>query len=522
MATQHKPPRPLADVADDLNTIDARPMPHSERAERAVLGSILIDPDALYAAVDILNGPDDFYLPLHRQVYSAALALARDGLDIDALSIAEYIAENKSRDDADVLASEVDALANAVPTSAHVATYAQIVRKRAVKRYDVGRMGVLAAMAIDPAISEQEYDDKKRGIIDAMQQDTDGATADALEVLSLDDVIAQPPAVGIMGDVLYEGTTAFLYGPSGRWKTFIALDMALSIASGDEWMGKATVQGDVVYVAGEGARGIGVRAQAWKMARGMGDMTLPMYVIPSAVNLASGRHVAMLARRLTALDITPRLIVFDTLATCNAGDEKESENASAIDRHCRSLIQAFPGACVLMVHHTGYDTTHMRGSTALYAGADTVIRIEGGKENRRLELGEGVNLICDKPRGSEPFSTIALTAAMQTWADDESGETRASLVMVPASAEASQAARQAALSRQERAIEEKKRAMLDILADAGESGMSANDWMRACGVASTTFHRFRASLFSEKRIDRTATGDYICLTAPNHSQPLPR
>src|SRR5258708_37398147 len=56
----------------------------------------------------------------------------------------------------------------------------------------------------------------------------------------LTDVEAErmPPTEGILGDVLFEDSLAYLFGPSGMWKAFVALDWSLSIATGAYWLGR--------------------------------------------------------------------------------------------------------------------------------------------------------------------------------------------------------------------------------------------------------------------------------------------
>ena len=60
--------------------------------------------------------------------------------------------------------------------------------------------------------------------------------------------LAHPDTSRIAGSGHLE--QAVIYGPSGEGKTFVALDWALSVATGRSWQGKQTKQGPVVYIAG--------------------------------------------------------------------------------------------------------------------------------------------------------------------------------------------------------------------------------------------------------------------------------
>ena len=76
--------------------------------------------------------------------------------------------------------------------------------------------------------------------------------------------MARPDPVWLVRDVLPEGGLVTLYGQSGGGKTFVALDLALRIATGMNWWGKRSVQqGLVAYIAGEGVGGLKNRIRAW-------------------------------------------------------------------------------------------------------------------------------------------------------------------------------------------------------------------------------------------------------------------
>ncbi len=63
----------------------------------------------------------------------------------------------------------------------------------------------------------------------------------------------------LVEDFFEKRALGVLFGPSGQGKTFVALDLALSIAAGKQWAGRKTSQCPVVYLNGEGARDIGAK-----------------------------------------------------------------------------------------------------------------------------------------------------------------------------------------------------------------------------------------------------------------------
>src|SRR3712207_4979678 len=68
----------------------------------------------------------------------------------------------------------------------------------------------------------------------------------------------------LIDGVLTEGGVAALYGSPGSFKTFIALDMAASVAVGIGWAGKPTRRRRVLYISAEGAAGLQDRIEAWE------------------------------------------------------------------------------------------------------------------------------------------------------------------------------------------------------------------------------------------------------------------
>jgi len=114
-----------------LNTIDRLP-PQNPEAEGCVLGSILLDKDAIIKVADILHS-EDFYDERNKTVYLAMLELYEKNSPIDILTVSNTLDEQKKLDlvgGSSYLAN----LVNSVPTAAHVFHYAGIVRRKGTLR----------------------------------------------------------------------------------------------------------------------------------------------------------------------------------------------------------------------------------------------------------------------------------------------------------------------------------------------------------------------------------------------------
>jgi replicative DNA helicase len=109
-----------------------RTPPQSPDAERAVLGAILLDNEALERVRDSVTA-DDFVVGSHRVIFEAMVDLAEKGDPLDELTVTQRLKETGLLERAGGL-SGVSALANSIPTSAHAEAYARIVRECAVRR----------------------------------------------------------------------------------------------------------------------------------------------------------------------------------------------------------------------------------------------------------------------------------------------------------------------------------------------------------------------------------------------------
>src|SRR5712691_8846161 len=74
-----------------------RTAPHDRDAEQYVLGSVLIDRDAIYKIADVLR-PDDFYLARHQRIFGAALALLERRERIDPLTVQMELSRREELD----------------------------------------------------------------------------------------------------------------------------------------------------------------------------------------------------------------------------------------------------------------------------------------------------------------------------------------------------------------------------------------------------------------------------------------
>ncbi len=123
---------PVADPAQQVESSLRKLPPQNLEAEESVLGAILLDNEAIDAALEILSA-DDFYREAHRKIMRAMVELQQRGEGIDLITLAETLRQNDVLQDVGG-ASFLSELAEKTATAANVRYWARIVRQKAILR----------------------------------------------------------------------------------------------------------------------------------------------------------------------------------------------------------------------------------------------------------------------------------------------------------------------------------------------------------------------------------------------------
>lgn len=123
--------------------------PQNLEAEQSLLGSLLLDKDAIIKVGDRITS-EDFYADKHRQIYDAMVDLYRKREPIDILSLSNLLQEKGELDRIGGRAYLIQ-LSNAVPTASHVVTYGNIVHKKATLRRLIQAAGDISYLGFEEA-----------------------------------------------------------------------------------------------------------------------------------------------------------------------------------------------------------------------------------------------------------------------------------------------------------------------------------------------------------------------------------
>ena len=147
--------------------IDRLP-PQNLDSEQAVLGSILIDRDAIIEVADFLHA-EDFYRQAHGRIFAAMLDLFEHREPIDVVTVAEAL-ERDGELEAVGGPSYLSQLGNDTPTAVHVAQYGRIVERKALLRRLIQAAGRIAAIGYEDGPDIQEAIDRSEAELFSVSQ----------------------------------------------------------------------------------------------------------------------------------------------------------------------------------------------------------------------------------------------------------------------------------------------------------------------------------------------------------------
>lgn len=238
-----------------------------------------------------------------------------------------------------------------------------------------------------------------------------------------------PPAFQVAGVVPEKGF-GYIYGKSATLKTFVTLDLALSIAFGRAWQGRPVKPGRVLYILGEGQGAFANRVRSWQEARGLAGADCPFWTLFNPIQFTNPTDVARLVAAIETVNVAPDWVFVDTVArNFGAGDPDKTQDMTVFVNAVDAVRQRF-GCGVFAVHHAGKDETKgARNSSVLQAAADFEIRTE------REEGSPAVTLVNTKAKDWEEFPRMRLATKPVAVIDPRTGEEVTSLVVVEGSAE---------------------------------------------------------------------------------------
>ncbi|MBP5159883.1 MAG: replicative DNA helicase [Lachnospiraceae bacterium] len=152
----------------DENVIK-RIQPYSEEAERSVIGSMIMDPEAITVAEELLVD-EDFYDRRYRAIFNAILRLHRKLVGVDFVTVQNALSEDGVPEEVRSLVF-LSSLTDSVPTSANVENYAKIVKEKSLSRKLIKAAETIANKCyLGKEDIESVLDESEKAIFDISQQ----------------------------------------------------------------------------------------------------------------------------------------------------------------------------------------------------------------------------------------------------------------------------------------------------------------------------------------------------------------
>lgn len=276
----------------------------------------------------------------------------------------------------------------------------------------------------------------------------------------LDDLPEPDP---LIPTVLPRGSYGVLRGRDHTFKSFLALDWSLCLATGQPWYGQPVAPARVLYIAGEGAHGVNRRRKAWAEAhrrqpdRGMFELR------SAALNLyAPGAAFEHLLEHIEAGRFD--LVVIDTLRRVSGGADGNGSDMGEVIDNIDTIKRTTAEGSVLVLSHTDKADNDTRGYSGIEDDADFVWHARRDGERVEVELTK----MKDGPDGQK----VILAAR----------EVAESLVLVPAPQVQAEGANQS------------EQALLETMRQAFPDGGFGGAIQETAGLPRATFYRSMGAL----------------------------
>ena len=349
--------------------------PHSQEAEISVLGSVLLDNDALHADGLTELTPAMFYREGHRKTFAAMRAVQDSGEPVDLITLQNELTRRRELDEVGGLTYLIG-LSEQVPTAAYADHYAKIVREKWTLREIISQSSAVQRLAYDAQLPLEDVLEKAAQIGANLEVDASKGAFEVAEVVA--DILAdldtgageEPLSTGWadlddqLGGGLYPSTLNILAARPSMGKTAGALGIAQHVAGllalrGEEGQvavvslemprkaltvrmlaSSASLNATHVRMALRGhpvlsdIKKLRLREKAQMLAR------LPITYLDDPTNDADIRRLPAALRRLHK-QRPLRLVVIDYLQLMTGGGENRQQEVAAISRKLKALAREF-------------------------------------------------------------------------------------------------------------------------------------------------------------------------------------
>ena len=244
-----------------------------------------------------------------------------------------------------------------------------------------------------------------------------------MKLYTIAEMLNSPPSSFLIDGLLPETGVAVLAGQSGDMKTFLAVCLACSVATGMKIGNRTTKQKSVLIMLNEGQSGIGLRVKGWMDYFDHQELGA-FRIMKSTPDLMQSGSVEKYIDSIENEGTCPGLVIIDTFSKATVdGDDNNANDMTKAFVNAYRIADKF-GALVLLIDHLGKVSKRgVRGSSAKYGAADMVGLVK--------KIGDYVQLKVDKQKEAEDGFTLTFSRMMQTIENSSSGGELRMPVLLP-------------------------------------------------------------------------------------------
>lgn len=227
-------------------------------------------------------------------------------------------------------------------------------------------------------------------------------------MFSLGELLAQPDKGWYLRNFLGPQELVMIAGQPGSGKTFLVLDLCMSLVLGRDWANNFPFEAQeslrVAYFAGEGTGRLRQRVQALLKGHSVsledvGDRFQVFGGVPNLADTEDPNSVLRIVEEYRTRGIpSPQVIVVDTLARATPGNDENSSRDAGLVIQALDYLKTELGCSVIVVHHTGKEGTSERGSSAFRGAVDALFKVVSNEK--------GSELTAEKVKDAEEFANL--------------------------------------------------------------------------------------------------------------------
>ncbi len=370
--------------------------PRADAFEADLLGLMLTHPQ-VFPAIDVTT--DEFFDMNHKTIFNVGAALHSQGVPIYLTTIADELSKRGELEQVGGL-YHLDRLMTNAPANPSNADYlAKQVRDAAIRRRAAERLDKVRGQLI----GRDDLDDLPDEFTPLLQ--SCGHRSERLRPVSAGQLLAENVELrpAVIHGLLRLGETANVIAAPKQGKSWLTLDLVLSVATGRKWLGTFDVNaGPVLLIDNElHPESLAFRLRTVAEARG-----IPLANIADRVHVISlrGRLRDLLALERDLRSIPPgtyKLVVLDAFYRFAPDGTDENDNAGMARLYnCIDRIAERLGCAVVLIHHASKGNQSGRGVTDVGAGA--------GAQSRAVDA----HIVL---RPHEDDGAVVLDAAVRSW-----------------------------------------------------------------------------------------------------------